>query len=850
MRCMNSLIVATVVLALFTVTPSPRPAQAQAKKVTAGEVVDKETLKGFVTWAASVFGNVTDINEGAKLLQDFRTEGSDWNVGNMYLILFTLQGHVFIHGEDPHIDGRNAWEVVDDNGTKTVQQLVAAGAVEGGGFVEWCWDDPNDPVDTRCKDSYAIQYTSPVVGADFVVVGGYYQDLTHAGDPLPNIPLPRVSAADVVDRETLKEFVHGASDWLFELISEVGFARANEWKALLREEGGHFRSDPIYLFMFTAESYVIFHAANPWREGRAAQDNVDINGTRFVELLIEAARAGGGFVEYFWDDPTVQGDEDTGSPKVSYAISLQSDFDVYKGQEFIIGAGFYRNFSTAEAEGAANDWLLRFGRSVASHAMEMIGSRVSHPHRPDDHVEVGGQSLDLSALGGPNTFGGDLATHLGPWMRSAGTGTSPSAFLPLSADGLVGGSSFQFSPELADNGTGYSLWGGGETMRFSGKTGDGFGDGEVLTAALGADYATGSLVTGIAVTHSRGSGQFELGRAGNDDVGDVSSTLTSAFPYARLAFGDRLFTWGVLGYGTGELGVEGSGDRDPDSGITMRMGGLGIKAEIVHSESIRDFELALRSDAFLAKMSSEEVEGRRELTNDASRVRLMLEGSTGFAMGSATLRPEGRVAVRRDGGEVDSGFGMEVGGGMTFIDSDRGLMIRVHGRRLVLHEESDYEEWGLGGSLTLNPGGGGRGLSLGLRPSWGPTASGATRLWAHGATALAPSGLGGYGPATRGLDAEIGYGIEALTGEGIFMPYARLVFKERLDIAWLPAAGTGSPFGPMPNGMPNDGVYGYQLGGRLHLGPGLAANMEAGRSALAPQSGSAHRATVNLSLRW
>ncbi len=39
---------------------------------------------------------------------------------------------------------------------------------------------------------------------------------------------------------------------------------------------------------------------------------------------------------------------------------------------------------------------------------------------------------------------------------------------------------------------------------------------------------------------------------------DVSSTLTSAFPYARLAFGDRLFTWGVLGYGTGELGVAGA----------------------------------------------------------------------------------------------------------------------------------------------------------------------------------------------------------------------------------------------------------------------------------------------------
>ena len=71
---------------------------------------------------------------------------------------------------------------------------------------------------------------------------------------------------------------------------------------------------------------------------------VNINGTPFVEQIIAAARAGGGFVEYFWDDPTVVGDEDTGSPKVSYALSFTSDFDFYRGQEFTIGAGFHRTF--------------------------------------------------------------------------------------------------------------------------------------------------------------------------------------------------------------------------------------------------------------------------------------------------------------------------------------------------------------------------------------------------------------------------------------------------------------------------------------------------------------------------
>ncbi|MYI65555.1 MAG: hypothetical protein F4107_06405, partial [Gemmatimonadetes bacterium] len=593
MRFVKPLAITATLLFLVSAAPSTRPAHAQVPKVTAGEVMDRETLKGFVTWATSEFAKITDIATGSQILQAFRVEGSDWNVGNMYLILFATTGHVFIHGEDPNIDGKNAVDVIDDNGTKIVQQFLAAGAREGGDFVEWCWDDPNDLTDTRCKDAYAIQYHSIVAGTDFVVVGGYYQDLSHAGTPLPNVPLPEVSAADVVDRETLRQFVQGSFDWIRELIALVGFERANEWKSVLREDGGHFRSGPIYLFIFTADGYVIFHGANAWREGRFAEDTEDINGTKFVELIIAAARAGGGYVEYFWDDPTVEGDEDTGSPKVSYALSFTSEFDVYTGQEFIIGAGFYRNFSTAEAEMAAEDWLHRFGRSVATQAMEMIGNRVSHPYRGDDHVTVGGRGVDFGFLSSwDNPYGTLGAAPFGFGPGSAGSAGASgnvgraglASYIPLSASALLGGSSFQVTPGAADGGGGYSLWGGGEIMRFNSGDGEGFGNGEVTTAALGADYGFGSLVTGLAVTYSSGSGRFELGRPGDDDFGDVSTTLTSAFPYARLAFSDRLFTWGVLGYGSGQLGIEGGGEVDPDSDITLQMAGLGVKGELIHSE--------------------------------------------------------------------------------------------------------------------------------------------------------------------------------------------------------------------------------------------------------------------------
>ena len=72
-------------------------------------------------------------------------------------------------------------------------------------------------------------------------------------------------------------------------------------------------------------------------------DSEDINGLKIVQELIKVARAGGGYVEYYYNDPSVTGDEDTGSPKVSYAKS----FTTKTGREIVVGAGIYTGAATA-----------------------------------------------------------------------------------------------------------------------------------------------------------------------------------------------------------------------------------------------------------------------------------------------------------------------------------------------------------------------------------------------------------------------------------------------------------------------------------------------------------------------
>ena len=70
---------------------------------------------------------------------------------------------------------------------------------------------------------------------------------------------------------------------------------------------------------------------------------------------------------------------------------------------------------------------------------------------------------------------------------------------------------------------------------------------------------------------------------------------------------------------------------------------------------------------------------------------------------------------------------------MRYHDPASGLTVEGHGRTLLAHG-GNYEEWGIGGLIRLDPGAEGRGMSLSLVPAWGETQSGAQRLWNDGMT--------------------------------------------------------------------------------------------------------------------
>ena len=303
---------------------------AAGAEPTAAQVKDDESLKAFVEGAKAQIEAITDMNEGAKLRERLRTEG-DWKSGSMFLVIFLKSGEPFIHGNDRTAESKNLLGVEDDRGTKVVEELFAA-AAQGGGFVEYHDGGP--------KTAYAVEYTSGITARRFVLVGGYSQDVSHVPVRIAELPKPSVTASQVVDRETLIAFVEEAARAYREAVMSEGYRGLTGVRNAFRMEGGDWKSGSIYLWVVSGGGVTLFHGSEPYREGKPTNMwRTDSQGIQFAQELIEGARREGRkFLRYHYDNPAIEGDEETGSPKFGYSVSFPVPNSDQRG---VIGSGIY-----------------------------------------------------------------------------------------------------------------------------------------------------------------------------------------------------------------------------------------------------------------------------------------------------------------------------------------------------------------------------------------------------------------------------------------------------------------------------------------------------------------------------
>ena len=112
-------------------------------------------------------------------------------------------------------------------------------------------------------------------------------------------------------------------------------------------------------------------------------------------------------------------------------------------------------------------------------------------------------------------------------------------------------------------------------------------------------------------------------------------------------------------------------------------------------------------------------------------MRTALEASGGFIIGGLSLKPSVEAGLRHDGGDAETGSGLDLGGGLAASVSSTGLTVEVRLRTLLAHEAEGYSERGASVQFSWNPSPSTPlGFNARLSPSWGVRATGGAE--AHG----------------------------------------------------------------------------------------------------------------------
>ncbi len=141
---------------------------------------------------------------------------------------------------------------------------------------------------------------------------------------------------------------------------------------------------------------------------------------------------------------------------------------------------------------------------------------------------------------------------------------------------------------------------------------------------------------------------------------------------------------------------------------------------------------------------------------NVSRSRLGLEATRPFPLANgSSLLPSMEVGIRQDGGDAETGFGMDLGAGITWKDPQRGISAELKGRTLLSHAEEDFQEQGLALSFSWDPSPSNRGPYLSMGHAMGATATADMDALFHPATF---EQMDGNASSSQQFEAELSYG--------------------------------------------------------------------------------------------
>ena len=429
-----------------------------------------------------------------------------------------------------------------------------------------------------------------------------------------------------------------------------------------------------------------------------------------------------------------------------------------------------------ELKAVAAKSLAGFGRAMLASVSSSVGSRLMNDARSSDltldawaPVENQGTMSALTAE--------DRSEVAWNTVTATNTATTAGPSSAMQAGPLSGvdalrstfGQSFALNLGSTDNRSNWSVWGDIDRQSYEGA---GY-DGMASSIYLGADVTVAECwMFGVAVSTNSGESDYTYGTA----TQTMDMSLTTVLPYVSYQPSHGSSIWGVAGFGSGELETTVVGAGNETSDLTTQLTLVGGSQDLTR---LGRLSLALRGDAAVASIETEDGNGAADgLAADVNRIRIGLEGSLRSDTGNGGIvEPFGQVSLRSDGGDGDTGTGVEVAGGIRMTSST--FTLEAQGRTLAMHGADEYSESGFSLMAKLNPSASATGVSVSIAPRWGADALGNGMLWQDTLnlnSAQTYGALAGFGNAgaNKSIDTQIGYGMLVRNEQYLLTPFVDL----------------------------------------------------------------------------
>ena len=303
-------------------------------------------------------------------------------------------------------------------------------------------------------------------------------------------------------------------------------------------------------------------------------------------------------------------------------------------------------------------------------------------------------------------------------------------------------------------------------------------DGEMVLAHVGTDTQRGAgTLAGMAASISRGT--FDYTEHSESTRGQIKSRMTVVYPYVGWPVSDALRLWATVGFGKGRIEkFDDNNTRQFSSSTEFLMSGFGGRYRLVtddQSDSGVATLVDLKAEAYSTSVTvNDDLLESAGNSNGTYGLRIAVEGLRERELDSgAKFVPSGELAVRWDGGAGDTGSGVEVGGGIKYIDECECRTVDGNARILVTHN-SGRKGWSGRLSATGNMGNDNAGMSYNVSLARG-SGNKVGSIWERSAVSQAQLAI----DSTLRFESEVGYGLYGRSG--LYTPYIGLGFQEGGD---------------------------------------------------------------------